>query len=95
MKLQAKGENEYVTFRYEVPKFAQAGSHTVLSAYIGALESMLVSINSENQSDTVAETRMENFVAMKKLRDFIYEDMARGDLILQMIETKLMTVDDG
>lgn len=95
MKLQPKGENGYVDFQHSPSVRASAESNVVLSAYHMALETVLASVTAENTTSTVIESQMENFIALRKLGEQIRDDMDRGDLVLQVIEARLMTVSDG
>lgn len=95
MKLQPKGENGFIEFQHTPSVRASAESHVVLSAYHMALETVLASVTSENTTSTVIESQMENFIALKKLAEQIRDDVDRGDLVLEVIGAKLMTVSDG
>ena len=92
MKLKPKGENEYIEFQHNPSARASAESNVVLAAYHMALETVLASVTSENSTSMVIESQMENFIALRKLGEQIKDDMDRGDLVLQVIEARLMTV---
>jgi hypothetical protein len=95
MKLTAKGENEYTAFQHTPSVRASGETNVVLAAYHMALETVLASVTSENNKSTVISSQMENYLALRKLAEEIREDVDRGDLILQVIETRLMTVSNG
>lgn len=96
MKLEAKGgDNEFITFQHVPSVRASAESNIVLSAYRLALDAVLASVTSDNNTDVAIMSQMENYLALRKLADEIREDLDRGDIVLQVIETRLRTVSDG
>lgn len=95
VKLTAKGENEYTAFQHTPSVRASGETNVVLAAYHKALETVLASVTADSNASSVIESQMENFLALRRLADEIREDMDRGELILQVIETRLMTVSNG
>ena len=96
MKLEAKGgDNEFIAFQHVPSVRASAESNIVLSAYRLALDAVLASVTAENSTGMVITSQMENYLALRRLADEIREDLDRGDLVLQVIETRLRTVGDG
>lgn len=97
MKLTTKGDkgNDFAAFQHTPSVRASAESSVVLSAYHMALETVLASVTADNGTSVVLGAQMENYLALKKLAEQIREDMDRGDIVLQVIETRLMTVRDG
>ena len=96
MKLTTKGDkgNDFAAFQHTPSVRAGAESSVVLSAYHMALEAVLASVTADNSTSVVLGAQMENYLALKKLAEEIREDIDRGDIILQVIETRLMTVGD-
>jgi len=97
VKLTTKGDkgNDFAAFQHTPSVRASAESSVVLSAYHMALEAVLASVTADNSTSVVLEAQMENYLALRKLSEEIREDVDRGDIVLQVIETRLMTVSNG
>jgi hypothetical protein len=97
VKLATKGDkgNDFASFQHTPSVRASAESSVVLSAYQMALETVLASVTVDNSTAVVLGAQMENYLALRKLAEQIREDVDRGDIVLQVIETRLMTVSNG
>lgn len=90
MKLQAKGNDEYVTYHHVPSVAADAETSVVLAALQQGLESLLsMAAGWDQNSVPVMEGMLKNLVEFIKLRDQIDADLAVADVTLAVIKKKL------
>ena len=95
MKLQAKGEDEYVKYKH-IPAIAAEGETSVLlAAYQQGLESLLsMAAGWESNSIPVMEGMLANLVQFKELRKQIDVDLGIADVTLAVIEKRLAQIEE-
>lgn len=95
MKLTAKGTDEYVAFQHVPSVGADAETNVVLAAYQHGLESLLDMVGGwEQNSIPVMEGMLANLIEFKKIREQINDDLARADVTIQVIESKLAKIEE-
>lgn len=87
-KVSVSRDSEFVD--QAVPSTAALSvSSVVLSAYIEALDSLMLLSNSGSSTDTIKTAMYQNFVALKAVRDRIDTDLAKADVMHAIIEARL------
>ena len=95
MKLQTKGDDEYVTYHHVPSVAADAETSVILAAYQQGLESLLsMAAGWEQNSVPVMEGMLQNLIQFKKLRQQIDADLELADVTLAVIEKKLSTIEE-
>ncbi len=90
MKLQTKGNDEYVTYHHVPSVAADAETSVILAALQQGLESLLTMAAGWDQNSVpVMEGMLKNYVEFRKLRDQIDADLAVADVTLAVIKKKL------
>lgn len=93
MRVEAKGKNDYTTIHHVPSQGAGASTNVVLSAFRVALDTVLAQVTSQNGTATNTEAQMTNYVALRNLADELRDDLEHAEVVLQVIEAKLTTVD--
>ena len=90
MKLQTKGDDEYVTYHHVPSVSADAETSVILAAYQQGLESLLsMAAGWDQNSVPVMEGMLQNLLQFKRLRQQIAEDLELADVTLAVIEKRL------
>lgn len=90
-KLQAKGHNEYVSATRVPSEMATSESKIVFSAFRSAIESLLEMVTADTKSAAADEAVMLQFVALRKLYKEMRDDMQHVDLVMEILEKKVMS----
>jgi hypothetical protein len=91
MKLETKSSpsSQFVS-QHNIPSVqAFSDTNVIMSAYLVALEALLMLCSTETESEVIVSSMYQNFSTLRAVRSEIDEDLERADVMLEAIEAKL------